>query len=175
MSLQSLHASTLRHVWACRMMHSNFFLQETRHVPVYLLNISTKLMMSERLVASIIREVNQVVAERARSGSLQEVIVLGHVHWKPTVLGLVANSLKDDHDRPVFLWGKESSPTIKGSCRSDGRVSVVDLMEQKQKNFLHTLVVTKCLGALLLNKIKFTCLNKHFLIRIKAFHCWCCT
>ncbi len=89
------------------------------------------------LVASIIREVNQVVAERARNGSLREVIVLGHVHWKPTVLGLVANSLKDDHDRPVFLWGKENSPTIKGSCRSDGRVSVVDLMEQSKELFTH--------------------------------------
>lgn len=89
------------------------------------------------LVASIIREVNQVVAERAREGRLREVIVLGHVHWKPSVLGLVANSLKDDHDRPVFLWGKETSPTIKGSCRSDGRVSVVDLMEQSKELFTH--------------------------------------
>lgn len=89
------------------------------------------------LVASIVREVNQVVAERARNGNLREVIVMGHVHWKPTVLGLVANSLKDDHDRPVFLWGKEMSPTIKGSCRSDGRVSVVDLMEQSKELFTH--------------------------------------
>lgn len=89
------------------------------------------------LVASIVKEVRQAILERERDGRLREVIVMGHVHWKPSVLGLVANSLKDDHDRPVFLWGKETSPTIKGSCRSDGRVSVVDLMEQSKELFTH--------------------------------------
>ncbi len=89
------------------------------------------------LVASIIKEVRQRIVELERDGRMREVIVMGHVHWKPTVLGLVANSLKDDHDRPVFLWGKENGPTIKGSCRSDGRVSVVELMEESRELFLH--------------------------------------
>jgi single-stranded-DNA-specific exonuclease len=89
------------------------------------------------LVASIIKEINQTIRERESEGRLREVIVMGHLHWKPTVLGLVANSLKDDHDRPVFLWGKENGPIIKGSCRSDGRVSVVDLMEESRSLFLH--------------------------------------
>jgi len=89
------------------------------------------------LVAAIIKEIKHTIRERESEGLLREVIVMGHLHWKPTVLGLVANSLKDDHDRPVFLWGKEDGPIIKGSCRSDGRVSVVDLMEESREHLLH--------------------------------------
>lgn len=88
------------------------------------------------LVASITKEVRQNIALREKDDRLKEVIVMGHLHWKPSVLGLVANSLKDDHDRPVFLWGKENGKIIKGSCRSDGRVSVVELMEASREFFL---------------------------------------
>ncbi len=88
------------------------------------------------LVAAITKEVRQTISEREKDGRLQDVIVMGHAHWRPAVLGLVANSLKDDHDRPVFLWGKENGSVIKGSCRSDGRVSVVDLMESSRDLFI---------------------------------------
>lgn len=88
------------------------------------------------LVASIIKDVKARILERETEGLMREVIVMGHVHWKPTVLGLVANSLKDDHARPVFLWGKENSSNIKGSCRSDGRVNVVELMEANRELFV---------------------------------------
>ncbi len=88
------------------------------------------------LVASIVKEVKGRMTELEQEGRMREVIVMGHLHWRPTVLGLVANSLKDDHDRPVFLWGKDNGSTIKGSCRSDGRVSVVDLMEASRDLFI---------------------------------------
>jgi single-stranded-DNA-specific exonuclease len=89
------------------------------------------------LVAAITKEVRQTISTREKEGRLQEVIVMGRTHWRPTVLGLVANSLKDDHDRPVFMWGKDGGPTIKGSCRSDGRVSVVELMDANRHLFIH--------------------------------------
>lgn len=88
------------------------------------------------LVASIIKDIRGRMSDRETEGTMREVIVMGHVHWKPAVLGLVANSLKDDHDRPVFLWGKENSSSIKGSCRSDGRVNVVELMEANRSLFV---------------------------------------
>ncbi len=88
------------------------------------------------LVASIVKDVRQRMVEREQNNTLTPVIVMGHLHWRPTVLGLVANSLKDDHDRPVFLWGKETGSVIKGSCRSDGRVSVVELMEESRDLFI---------------------------------------
>ncbi len=36
----------------------------------------------------------------------------------------------EKYERPVFLWGREDGTEIKGSCRSDGSVSVVDMMQE---------------------------------------------
>jgi single-stranded-DNA-specific exonuclease len=40
------------------------------------------------------------------------------------------------HGKPAFMWGREGGDTIKGSCRSDGSVSVVDLMAAAGDVFL---------------------------------------
>jgi single-stranded-DNA-specific exonuclease len=67
------------------------------------------------------------------------VIVMGNPEWKPSLLGLVANSFSDEHNRPVFLWGREGSngsAIIKGSCRSGGGVDIVKLMEKAKDVFL---------------------------------------
>lgn len=82
------------------------------------------------MVAAMTRDINKRLEERVRNEALREVIVMGNPEWKPSLLGLVANALKDTHSRPVFLWGRESASVIKGSCRSDGSVSVVALMEE---------------------------------------------
>ena len=87
------------------------------------------------LVAAMTRDINQRLQARMQNEALHEVIVMGHTDWKPSLLGLVANSLKDLHGRPVFLWGKESASVIKGSCRSDA-VSVVELMEAARPLFI---------------------------------------
>lgn len=58
----------------------------------------------------------------------RKVLVAGNPDWKPSLLGLVANSLMDEHDGPVFLWGREEGKILKGSCRSDGCVDVVAMM-----------------------------------------------
>jgi len=58
----------------------------------------------------------------------RKVLVAGNPDWKPSLLGLVANSLMDEHDGPVFLWGREEGKTLKGSCRSDGCVDIVAMM-----------------------------------------------
>ncbi len=59
---------------------------------------------------------------------LKDVIVVGSPKWRVGVAGIVANKLAEDYDRPAFVWGKEGAHTIKGSCRSDGRVNIVELM-----------------------------------------------
>lgn len=66
----------------------------------------------------------------------KKVLVAGNPDWKPSLLGLVANSLMDEHDGPVFLWGREEGKTLKGSCRSDGCASVVDMMKEVENLFL---------------------------------------
>jgi single-stranded-DNA-specific exonuclease len=43
-------------------------------------------------------------------------------------LGLAANSCAEEFDRPVFLWGRDGDDIIKGSCRSEGRSNVVEIM-----------------------------------------------
>jgi single-stranded-DNA-specific exonuclease len=72
--------------------------------------------------------VRKIMKERNADHS-KKVIVIGNPEWKPSLLGLVANSLVDDHSCPVFLWGRDGGNVLKGSCRSDGSVSLIALMQ----------------------------------------------
>jgi len=83
---------------------------------------------SERkgVVASIVKEIKKRISEKRTK---KKVLVAGNPDWKPSLLGLVANSLLDDHDGPVFLWGREDGKDLKGSCRSDGCVDLVKMMK----------------------------------------------
>lgn len=82
-------------------------------------------------VLSIMKEVKKNFEHR----EMREVIVVGNPKWKVGVLGLVAGKLMDEHERPVFVWGKDENNAIKGSCRSPGSVSVVELMSETQEYF----------------------------------------
>lgn len=87
------------------------------------------------LVATTVKEANR----RMEEGVYKEkaVIVMGSPSWRPGILGLVANSLAEAHGKPVFLWGREGGEILRGSCRSDGVVSVVDLMRTASDVFGH--------------------------------------
>jgi single-stranded-DNA-specific exonuclease len=52
------------------------------------------------------------------------------------VLGLVAGKISDEHQKPVFVWGRDENDCIKGSCRSDGSVSVFELMTKNRESFI---------------------------------------
>ncbi|MCA9358531.1 DHH family phosphoesterase, partial [Candidatus Kaiserbacteria bacterium] len=43
------------------------------------------------------------------------VIVMGHTDWRPSLVGLAANKLAEEHGRPVFLWGIDGNGVYKGS------------------------------------------------------------
>ncbi len=64
------------------------------------------------------------------------VLVLGNPSWRPSLVGLSANKLAEEHNRPVFLWGRDGNDVYKGSCRSGGSVSVVTLMNAVSEIFL---------------------------------------
>lgn len=64
------------------------------------------------------------------------VIVMGNPEWRPSLVGLVANALAEEFNRPTFLWGKDGKGIIKGSCRSEGKTSIVHLMEATPQSFL---------------------------------------
>ncbi len=90
----------------------------------------TKLNDERKLaVARIMKEVKKEIAER----EIKSVIVIGNPAWRVGVLGIVANNMMEEYQRPVFVWGREGSEHIKGSCRSDGSVSVVELMHAVNK------------------------------------------
>lgn len=84
------------------------------------------------IVAGIVREAKK----RAKRFTAEEkVVVLGDPEWKPALLGLAANSLLADRSGVVCLWGRDANGKLKGSCRSDGSVSVVELFGAAKENF----------------------------------------
>src|SRR5581483_3424154 len=86
------------------------------------------------VVASMIADIKKYVKNRGEK--MKNVIVHGNPEWKPSLLGLVANSFSDEHNRPVFIWGREAGTTIKGSCRAGGDTDVVRLMAKAKDVFL---------------------------------------
>ncbi len=84
------------------------------------------------MVAGIMREVHKKFEKR----EMREVVVIGNIEWQVGVLGLVAGKISDQYQKPVFVWGRDQNDMIKGSCRSDGSVSVVELMSMVKDSFL---------------------------------------
>lgn len=67
---------------------------------------------------------------------LPAVLVMGNPEWRPSLVGLAANKLAEEHGRPAFIWGRDGNGVLKGSCRSGGSVSVVTLMNEVTDVFL---------------------------------------
>lgn len=78
------------------------------------------------VVAAMTKEVN---GRLLKLDAIDPVIVVGNPNWRPSLVGLVANKLAETYKRPAFLWGRDGNGVYKGSCRSDGKVSVVSLMD----------------------------------------------
>ncbi len=85
------------------------------------------------VVAAMSKEVKKRIEAQE---SVPSVIVMGNPEWRPSLVGLVANSLMEEYRRPVFLWGRDGRGIIKGSCRSDGSPSTLNLMEAVKDSFL---------------------------------------
>jgi ABC-type lipoprotein export system ATPase subunit len=85
-------------------------------------------------VATIMKDVHKKLEKR----ELKDVIVIGHPEWRVGVLGLVASKITETYNRPSFVWGSEGAEDktlIKGSCRSEGSVNVVELMTHATEAF----------------------------------------
>ena len=80
-------------------------------------------------VAALVKEVKKIITERHRDNP-RPVIVAGNPEWRPSLLGLVANTCAEEFGKPVFLWGRDGENELKGSCRGGGFVSVVSLMQK---------------------------------------------
>lgn len=85
-------------------------------------------------VAVITKEIKHLAKER--NFTEKKVIVVGNPNWKPALLGLVAGGIAEEFDKPVFLWGRDTETTLKGSCRSGGGIDVLKLMGYAKDAFI---------------------------------------
>ncbi len=115
---------------ASRMSHASqaYYLLTTTE-PAVANTIATHLeeKNSERR-ASVDIILDDLVNQDSITQSSPPVIVAGHKDWSLGVLGLTASRVVEKHQRVVFLWGQNGLGEIKGSCRSNGSVNVVELM-----------------------------------------------
>ncbi|MFH1626753.1 MAG: single-stranded-DNA-specific exonuclease RecJ [bacterium] len=86
------------------------------------------------LVALIVKEIKKYW-KKIDPDKKRKVLVAGNPDWKPSLLGLVASSLMNEHCGPVFLWGREKGKILKGSCRSDGCIDIVNMMRKTSNLF----------------------------------------
>jgi len=81
---------------------------------------------------AITRAVHTRLKER---GEMRAVIALGDPDWRPALLGLVANTIAEEYERPVFLWGREGNLSLKGSFRNGGFAQAMELMRATENTF----------------------------------------
>ncbi len=77
-------------------------------------------------VSAMTKEINNRMKKLTE---IPAVIVLGNPEWRPSLVGLAASKLASEYNRPVFVWGRDGNKKIKGSCRSNGIISVIAIME----------------------------------------------
>jgi single-stranded-DNA-specific exonuclease len=85
------------------------------------------------VVAALVKDAKKHMEARE---SVADVIVIGNPEWRPALLGLVANSLVEEYERPVFVWGRDGDGVLKGSCRSYNGYHLADLMDAVADQFM---------------------------------------
>jgi single-stranded-DNA-specific exonuclease len=85
------------------------------------------------VVAGIVKEAKK--RAKIRFTAEDRVTVLGDPDWKPSLMGLAANSLVEERGGVVLLWGRDAMGKLKGSARSDGSISVVELFTKARDAF----------------------------------------
>lgn len=85
-------------------------------------------------VAAITREAKARARARYTEGS--PVTVLGDTAWKPSLCGLVANALMEERGGMVCVWGEDALGRLKGSCRSNGTYSVVEVFNEAKEHLI---------------------------------------
>lgn len=84
------------------------------------------------LVGSIVDEVEKLIADQPQ---VPEFLCFGNEDWEPGVLGIAANRVLENYNKPVVLWGKGGGLYTKGSGRSNGSVNLIELMNFLGEDF----------------------------------------
>lgn len=85
------------------------------------------------IVASLVKDAKGHIEKRE---SIADVIVIGNPEWRPSLLGLVANTLVETYERPAFVWGRDGDGVLKGSCRSYNGINLYELMSVAHDSFI---------------------------------------
>ncbi len=85
----------------------------------------------KKAVSSMVKEAEDCLDPNSK----EQVIVVGNQKWLPGIVGLAANKISEKYKKVAFVWGKEGSAQVRGSCRSDGFINIVDLMQTVGKDF----------------------------------------
>ncbi len=130
-------ASRMGHPEAAFKMLSTRDATEAAMTVAYLEKINNE---RKGVVSGMVKEIKKFVDENLlKENKLSvPVIVKGNPKWSPSLLGLAASNIVDTYNCPVFLWGRGEGDELKGSCRSDGSASVVDVMQGVEENILET-------------------------------------
>ncbi len=78
------------------------------------------------VVAVMVKEIKKDLGKKHD----KSIVVKGSPDWSPSLLGLAASSIVEAYKMPVFLWGRGCGENLKGSCRSDGSVDLVKMMNE---------------------------------------------
>ena len=89
----------------------------------------------KNIVLNIMKDVKKHFEKREDLKDLP-VLVIGNPLWRVGVLGIVASKVVEEYDKVVFVWGKDENDIIKGSCRSNSGISLVELMSSTPESFL---------------------------------------
>jgi len=79
----------------------------------------------KELVGNIISEVDKLIDGNPDK---EAFLCFGNENWEPGVLGIAANRILENYNKPVVLWGKGEGKYFKGSARSNGSLNFVELM-----------------------------------------------
>ncbi|MFT5179773.1 MAG: single-stranded-DNA-specific exonuclease [Candidatus Paceibacteria bacterium] len=99
------------------------------------------------IVAAMVKEAKKHVEK----SNPPHAISCGNPSWKPSLLGLAANSIAGEYGKPTFLWGRGEGKDLKGSCRGNGEVNVLDLMSKVGGGILETFGGHKEAGGFVIN------------------------
>ena len=84
------------------------------------------------IVTHMMKEVKKILSKRED----KKVIVIGNPLWRIGVLGIIASKIVEEYKKPVFVWGSDGSDMLRGSCRSWGKVNLINIMNSLPNNSL---------------------------------------
>ncbi|MDO8183560.1 MAG: single-stranded-DNA-specific exonuclease RecJ [bacterium] len=86
------------------------------------------------LVEEILKQAEKLIGDDQNN-----IVVVGRADFSLGVLGLAASRLVEKYHKPVFVWGVNGVGEVKGSCRSDGSINMVELMRACGDDFFTNL------------------------------------